>query len=33
VLDDLARSRAALDDAWQPLATRFAELVVAHAAR
>jgi GMP synthase (glutamine-hydrolysing) len=27
VLDDLARSRDALDAAWQPLARRFAELV------
>lgn len=33
VLDDLVRSRADLDRAWRPLATRFAELVTAAAAR
>jgi GMP synthase (glutamine-hydrolysing) len=31
VLDDLARSRAELDIAWQPLAARFVELVSARA--
>lgn len=33
VLDDLVRSRRDLDRAWQPLAARFAELVIASAAR
>jgi GMP synthase (glutamine-hydrolysing) len=33
VLDDLARSRRDLDEAWRPLAARFAELVAAAASR